>query len=101
MTYAVGSLVKARGREWVVLPESEADFLLLRPLAGSDDEIAGLHAAGSYSSAAGLQEEMRAKACEVGADAVVITRDFIPGTQASPAVMTGTAVKYREPAAGK
>lgn len=37
-----GSLVRARGREWVVLPESEPDLLLLRPLAGSDDEIAGV-----------------------------------------------------------
>lgn len=42
MTYAVGSLVKARGREWVVLPESEKDFLMLRPLGGTDDEITGI-----------------------------------------------------------
>lgn len=43
MTYSVGSLVKARGREWVVMPESGADFLVLRPLGG-DGEIAGVHA---------------------------------------------------------
>ena len=42
VAFAAGSLVRARGREWVVLPESEPDFLLLRPLAGSDDEIAGI-----------------------------------------------------------
>ncbi len=42
MTYAVGSLVRARGREWVVLPESVDDFLVVRPLGGTDDEIAGL-----------------------------------------------------------
>ena len=30
--FTPGSLVRARGREWVVLPESESDFLLLRPL---------------------------------------------------------------------
>ncbi|MFJ3987671.1 helicase-related protein [Streptomyces sp. NPDC090032] len=40
--YAVGSLVHARGREWVVLPESQADLLVLRPLGGSDDDIAGV-----------------------------------------------------------
>lgn len=40
--FAVGSLVHARGREWVVLPESEADLLVLRPLGGSDDDIAGV-----------------------------------------------------------
>jgi len=42
MTYTVGSLVKARGREWVVLPDSTDDLLVLRPLGGSDDEIAGI-----------------------------------------------------------
>ena len=43
MTFAIGSLVKTRGREWVVLPESGEDLLVLRPLGGSDDEIAGIH----------------------------------------------------------
>ena len=32
MNYTVGSLVRARNREWVVLPESEADLLVPRPL---------------------------------------------------------------------
>ena len=43
MTFAVGSLVRARGREWVVLPESEPDLLLLRPLGGTDEEVTGIH----------------------------------------------------------
>ena len=43
MTFTVGSLVKARGREWVVLPDSTADLLILRPLGGSDDEMAGIY----------------------------------------------------------
>src|SRR5262245_4864376 len=42
MSFAVGSLVRARGREWVVLPESDGKLLLLRPLSGGDDEIAGI-----------------------------------------------------------
>jgi superfamily II DNA or RNA helicase len=42
MTYSAGSLVKARGREWVVLPESEPDLLVLRPLGGSDDDVAAV-----------------------------------------------------------
>ncbi|MFJ3221478.1 DEAD/DEAH box helicase [Kitasatospora sp. NPDC086801] len=41
-TYSTGSLVTARGREWVVLPESAADMLVLRPLGGSDDDIAAV-----------------------------------------------------------
>lgn len=33
-----GSLVTARGREWIVLPESDAETLRLRPLGGSEKE---------------------------------------------------------------
>ena len=41
--FQVGGLVQARGREWVVLPQSEPPrFLVLRPLGGSDDEVAGV-----------------------------------------------------------
>jgi superfamily II DNA or RNA helicase len=43
MSYAVGSLVEARGREWVVLPESDEEFLVLRPLGGTDQEVAGVY----------------------------------------------------------
>ena len=44
-TYTAGSLVRARGREWVVLPDSTPDFLVLRPLGGGSDDVAGLHTA--------------------------------------------------------
>ncbi len=42
MSFSIGSLVRARGREWVVLPDSDDEMLILRPLGGTDDEIAGL-----------------------------------------------------------
>ena len=45
MRYAPGSLVKSRGREWVVLPESVEDFLVVRPLGGTMQETAGIHPA--------------------------------------------------------
>ncbi|MBM7437662.1 DEAD/DEAH box helicase [Streptomyces sp. HB132] len=41
-TYTPGSLVTARGREWVVLPDSDPDLLVLRPLGGSDDDISAV-----------------------------------------------------------
>jgi len=41
-SFAVGSLVSVRGREWVVLPDSTPDFLVLRPLGGTDDDVAGV-----------------------------------------------------------
>ena len=35
--------MQARGRDWVVLPQSEPPkFLVLRPLGGGDDEVAGV-----------------------------------------------------------
>jgi superfamily II DNA or RNA helicase len=41
--YQVGTLVRARGREWVVLPQSAPpDFLVLRPLGGDEQEIIGV-----------------------------------------------------------
>jgi superfamily II DNA or RNA helicase len=42
MSFAVGSLVKVRGREWVVLPESDEHLLLVRPLGGTEDEVTGI-----------------------------------------------------------
>jgi superfamily II DNA or RNA helicase len=42
MSFAIGSLVSTRGREWVVLPDSSEDFLVLRPLGGGDDDVAGV-----------------------------------------------------------
>src|SRR6266581_832263 len=43
MSFAIGSLVKARGREWVVLPESGEQMLVLRPLGGTEDEVTGIY----------------------------------------------------------
>lgn len=37
-----GTLIHARGREWVVLPESTDAVLLVRPVGGLDEEITGI-----------------------------------------------------------
>lgn len=37
-----GTLVHARGREWVVLPESTDELLMVRPVGGLDEEITGI-----------------------------------------------------------
>ncbi|GAA6623505.1 hypothetical protein [Scytonema sp. NUACC26] len=44
MTFAVGSLVKVRDREWVVLPKSN-EMLVVLPLGGTEDEVTGIHLA--------------------------------------------------------
>jgi len=41
--FAIGSLVSARGRDWVVLPGSSRDVLELQPLGGSQDDALGLY----------------------------------------------------------
>lgn len=43
MSFTVGSLVKARGREWVVLPASTEQLLVLRPLGGTEREETGIY----------------------------------------------------------
>lgn len=43
MDFVVGSLVRTRGREWVVLPDSQKDLLVLRPVGGTDDEVTGIY----------------------------------------------------------
>lgn len=42
MSFAVGSLVHTRGRDWVVLPPDDPECLLLRPLGGNDHEVVGI-----------------------------------------------------------
>ncbi len=44
MSFSVGSLVRARGREWVVLPPgTEEQILMVRPLGGTEDEVTGIY----------------------------------------------------------
>lgn len=42
VAYEPGNLVKARGREWVILPESTDGLLMVRPIGGLDDEVVGI-----------------------------------------------------------
>ena len=41
--FNVGSIVRARNREWVVLPSADLDIVLLRPIGGSEKEISGIY----------------------------------------------------------
>lgn len=42
MRFSPGSLVSARGRDWVVLAGSDPQLLMVRPLGGGDDETTGI-----------------------------------------------------------
>ena len=37
-----GTLIHARGREWIVLPDSSEELLMVRPVGGLDEEVTGL-----------------------------------------------------------
>src|SRR5438105_1565668 len=43
--YSPGSLVSARGREWIVLTGSDAETLLVRPISGSEADHTLIHLA--------------------------------------------------------
>lgn len=42
MSFSPGNIVTARGREWIVLPDSTDDFVRVRPVGGADDESTGI-----------------------------------------------------------
>jgi superfamily II DNA or RNA helicase len=42
-SFSIGSIVRCRNREWVILPSQYENLLLLRPLTGSDKEICGIY----------------------------------------------------------
>ena len=41
--FEIGSLVRCRGREWVVVPSPQDEVLLLRPLGGLEAETCGIY----------------------------------------------------------
>jgi len=41
--YPPGSLVRARGRDWVAIPSDEEDVVRLRPVDGADDDATGIY----------------------------------------------------------
>jgi hypothetical protein len=40
--FTIGSIVKARGREWVVVPGDDPEIILLRPLGGNERDVTGI-----------------------------------------------------------
>lgn len=70
-------------------------FRTQRP-AGAYDEIGAIHLAGNVmETAADAQEALRKKACELGADAVIISDEVYQVPNVGLRV-TGTAVAYRK-----
>ncbi len=88
--------ITGSGRDLGLVPrqgDCAIEFFRTKPPDRSYDEVATIHyeaAPMGAPDAAGAQEALRRAACGLGADAVVVTRDFAMG------LMTGTAVSFPE-----
>jgi hypothetical protein len=77
--------------------DCQVEFLK-KPPARAYDALGELNA--NWPTVVKPSDVLREKACEMGADAVIVTRDYPIPTGAGPARMeiAGTAIKYREAA---
>jgi hypothetical protein len=76
-------------------PGCTVEFLRETP-ERTHDELGEIYS--YYSRVVAPQDVLREKACELGADAVVVTRDFLISTDRGPdrKLVAGTAIKYRD-----
>lgn len=74
--YAPGSLVRVRGREWIVLPGSTKDVLRLRPLSGSEEDVALVHTRLEPNVAAAVFPPPSPEP-QAGQDAALLLRDAL------------------------
>jgi hypothetical protein len=75
--YSPGSLIRARGREWIVLTGSDADTLRVRPVSGSEEDQTLIHLAleaEPVAEATFPDPDVRQKA---GHDAALLLRDAL------------------------
>lgn len=77
VTYSPGSLVRARGREWIVLTGSDRETLHVRPVSGSEEDQTLIHLAleaEPVAEATFPRPDPRQKA---GHDAALLLRDAL------------------------
>jgi len=76
-------------------PDCTVEFLRDAPEREHDDlgEIYSY-----YAHVVAPQDALREKACQLGADAVIVTRDFVISTERGPdrKLVAGIAIKYRD-----
>lgn len=76
-TYTPGSLVRARGRDWVVLLGSDAETLRLRPISGSEEDQTWIHPALEAEPVTDGLFEVPKLAQKAGHDAALLLRDAL------------------------
>lgn len=75
-------------------PDCAVEFLR-NPPSRKYDELGDIY--GYYSKEVEPQDVLREKACSLGADAVIVTKDFVISSVSGPdrKSIAGTAIKYR------
>ena len=75
--YGPGSLVRARGREWIVLSGSDAEVLRVRPLSGSEQDQAFIHVGLESEPVTDAHFPPPSAAQEASHDAALLLRDAL------------------------
>jgi superfamily II DNA or RNA helicase len=75
--WSPGSLVRARGREWIVLSGSDAEVLRLRPVSGSEDDQTYIHLALEAVPVAEASFPKPEPGQRAGHDAALLLRDAL------------------------
>lgn len=75
--WSPGSLVRARGREWIVLSGSDAEVLRVRPLSGSEEDQTYIHLALEATPVADASFPKPDPSQTAGHDAALLLRDAL------------------------
>jgi hypothetical protein len=77
LQYSPGSLIRARGREWIVLVGSDAETLRVRPISGSEDDQALIHLALEAEPVTEASFPRPTAAQQGGQDSALLLRDAL------------------------
>ena len=72
-----GSLVRARGREWIVLSGSDAEVLRVRPISGSEEDQTLIHLGLEFEPVADAAFPKPEPSQKAGHDAALLLRDAL------------------------
>jgi superfamily II DNA or RNA helicase len=75
--YTPGSLVRARGREWIVLTGSDAETLRVRPISGSEEDQTLIHVALEAVPVTDAKFPPPTVGQKAGHDAAILLRDAL------------------------
>lgn len=75
--WSPGSLVRARGREWIVLAGSDTDVLRVRPVSGSEEDQTFIHLALEVEPVADASFPWPQPTQKAGHDAALLLRDAL------------------------